>query len=80
MRTSIVETARPKPRFQLVEVPYVREIPVNQATRKLQAAGLKWKIIKYRPQAWVWRQSPHAGKMVARGSVVTLELRTGPIP
>jgi IgA Peptidase M64 len=32
------------------------------------------------PDAWVFRQEPHPGVVVQRGSTVTLYLRTGPIP
>jgi beta-lactam-binding protein with PASTA domain len=30
--------------------------------------------------AWVFSQSPSSGKLVARGSTVTLQIKTGPLP
>jgi hypothetical protein len=29
---------------------------------------------------WVWSQSPEADAVVERGSTITMQLRTGPIP
>jgi hypothetical protein len=62
-------------------VPHVRELRVTPAVRLVRAAGLVPRIVgTQRPDSWVWRQSPRAAAIVASGSTVTMELRSGPIP
>lgn len=64
-----------------VAVPFVTELPAATATTRIQAAGLTPRSTgETGAQAWVWRQSPLGGTRVLPGSVVTLQLRTGPIP
>jgi peptidoglycan hydrolase-like protein with peptidoglycan-binding domain len=62
-------------------VPFVRELPVANAVARVHDAGLIPRFTGTSgSQAWVWRQSPQAGTVVRRGSLMTLQLRTGPIP
>lgn len=66
---------------QTVRVPLVQEMNAATASQRISAAGLIPAFTGQSGQnAWVWRQSPRAGVMVAPGSTVTLQLRTGPIP
>ena len=62
-------------------VPRVVEMRSGDAAEVLLAAGLEPSFTgDTGPDAWVWSQSPRGGTVVDRGSVVTLRLRTGPIP
>jgi hypothetical protein len=62
-------------------VPDVREKRKNQAIAEILAAGLMSRTTGTDgPDAWVYSQSPAAGTVVDQGSIVTLQLRTGPIP
>jgi hypothetical protein len=64
-----------------VAVPAVQELPEAAAATRIRTAGLRPEFTGMQgPQAWVWRQSPPPGIGVPTGSVVTLQLRTGPIP
>jgi len=61
-------------------VPDVREQRKSNAIAEVLAAGLTVRTTGTDgPDAWVFSQSPAAGTVVAQGSVVTLQLRTGPI-
>jgi hypothetical protein len=61
-------------------VPDVRESLKSDAVAELRAAGLGARSVGADgPRAWVYRQSPSAGTVVPTGSIVTLQLRTGPI-
>ena len=65
----------------MVVVPELYEMSPAQASGELTSIGLKAKFTG--PNAtgsWVHRQSPLAGQVVARGSTVTMVLKTGPIP
>jgi hypothetical protein len=61
-------------------VPDVRELRSTMAVQLIREAGLVPRGIGSGPGAWVYRQQPAAGTRVHRGSVVTIQLRTGPIP
>jgi hypothetical protein len=62
-------------------VPFVRETVQAQAAQAVRDVCLVPVFTgSTGPGAWVWRQSPSAGSKVPRGSTVTLQLRTGPIP
>jgi hypothetical protein len=62
-------------------VPHVRELRVAPAEKLVRGAGLVPKLVgMQRPDSWIWRQSPRADAIVASGSTVTLQLRSGPIP
>jgi hypothetical protein len=62
-------------------VPYVRELRRASAAAIILAAGLQPQFTgSSGSQAWVSRQSPRGGIRVRRGSTVTLQLKTGPIP
>ena len=63
-------------------VPDVREMTEAKAGDALRAADLEPKSTGATGLvgAWVGSQSPKAGTIVDRGSTVTLQLRTGPIP
>jgi Spherulation-specific family 4 len=64
-----------------VPVPMILENGQAAAASKIRAVGLEPVSMGTQgPGAWVWRQSPSAGRRVARGSEVTLQLRHGPIP
>ncbi|HKF88635.1 MAG TPA: M64 family metallopeptidase [Propionibacteriaceae bacterium] len=63
------------------EVPDVRELGASVAANRILGAGLKPIFTgSTGPGAWVWHQSPRGGAVVASGSTVTLQLRTGPRP
>jgi hypothetical protein len=63
-------------------VPHVREMLRDPATLAIRAVGLevRWTGATSAPGAWVYQQSPRGGRVVNVGSIVTLQLRTGPIP
>jgi hypothetical protein len=62
-------------------VPDVREERKANAIAEIIAAHLTPRTTGTDgPSAWVFSQSPAAGRVVDQGSVVTLQLRTGPIP
>jgi hypothetical protein len=62
-------------------VPHVRELRVATAVKLVRGAGLVPKLVgMQRPDSWIWRQSPRAEAIVASGSTVNMQLRTGPIP
>jgi len=62
-------------------VPDVRETLVGQARSGVIAAGLTPHVSGATGvSAWVFSQSPAAGSVVDRGSVVNLVGKTGPIP
>lgn len=62
-------------------VPDVRELVSTVAIRMVVEAGLNPRTTGMSgPGAWVYQQSPRAGRVVASGSTVMLQLRTGPIP
>jgi subtilisin family serine protease len=64
-----------------VTVPRVQELGAAEAAEMIRAAGLKPEFIGTPgSQAWVWRQSPRGGTRARLGDMVTLQLRTGPIP
>ncbi|MFF5085384.1 M64 family metallopeptidase [Actinoplanes sp. NPDC000266] len=67
--------------FTPVTVPFVQEARRTIAHQRVVAAGLVPRFTgPTGPSAWVWRQSPAAGRTVRYGSEVTMQLRTGPIP
>ncbi|MGZ4472878.1 MAG: PASTA domain-containing protein [Nocardioidaceae bacterium] len=62
---------------QLVRVPNVRSMGVQQATQTLQAAGLQVSVTHsnlYVGLGYVVSQDPGADQMVPRGTVVTISL------
>ena len=62
-------------------VPDVRELRPTAAAHLVSAAGLVPKFTgPNHTHSWVFSQSPSAGSAVARGSTVTMVLRTDPIP
>jgi hypothetical protein len=63
-------------------VPDVRELRKAVAVSLVHAAGLESRVVgaASSPNAWVFTQSPAAETVVFRGSTVTLNLRSGPIP
>jgi hypothetical protein len=62
-------------------VPLVLELPLPIAADRIRSVGLVPKIIgSISSFAWIWRQSPQGGKNVDRGTTVTLQTRTDPIP
>lgn len=64
-----------------VAVPLVQELRPAQAAARLRSVGLVPKFAGVSGgSSWVWRQSPRAGRRVAEGSAVQLQLRSGPIP
>jgi len=64
-----------------ITVPDVRELRATVAAARIRAAGLQPKFIGTPgSQAWVRSQSPKAGTGAPPGSIVTLNLSSGPIP
>jgi murein tripeptide amidase MpaA len=63
-------------------VPYVRELKHGMAGSMVIAAGLVPRFTGATPQpnAWVYTVSPREGKIVLRGSTVTMYLRVGSVP
>ena len=62
-------------------VPHVRELRVAPAVKLVRGAGLVPKLVgTQQPDSWVFAQSPPAERIVASGSTVTMQLRSGPIP
>jgi hypothetical protein len=62
-------------------VPHVREMLSAHAAAEVRAAGLQPRFTGTTGSgAWVFSQSPLGGTRVRRGSTVTMQLRTGPIP
>jgi Matrixin/Putative peptidoglycan binding domain/PASTA domain len=62
-------------------VPDVREMLSTHAVAEIRGAGLQARAAgETGSRAWVYRQSPKGGVRVRRGSIVSLQLRTGPIP
>jgi V8-like Glu-specific endopeptidase len=62
-------------------VPHVRELPVSIAAQRIRAAHLEPRFVgPIGSEDWVWRQSPRGGTEVDRGSMVTCQTRSGPIP
>lgn len=62
-------------------VPYVRELRANQAGQQIRAAHLIPRFVgQTGSTGYVYSQHPQAGATVARGSTVTCQMRTGPIP
>jgi hypothetical protein len=62
-------------------VPIVLHSYAVDAIPEVYAVGLVPKIVGPDvPGAWVWRVNPWIGTRVDRGSIVTLQLQTGPIP
>ena len=58
---------------ELVEVPNVRRLSVDEAKKKLTSAGFKWKIEQRGPfSSLALGTSPGSGKMAVKGSTVTL--------
>ena len=75
-RVSIANPTAPS-----VVVPDLFELGANQAAHALQSMGLVAHFTgPNHTGSWVSSQSPQAGHLVARGSTVTMVLRTGPIP
>jgi hypothetical protein len=65
----------------LVAVPFVLYEPARLAGQELVAAGLVPRFVgPNTADSWVASESPAPGHLVPRGSMVTLVLRTGPIP
>ena len=62
-----------------VVVPNLFQLSYKLAVKQLRDVGLVPKPTSGSQSAWVYRQSPVAGTMVARGSTVSLTLHTGPI-
>jgi subtilisin family serine protease len=65
-----------------VSVPLVQDLPSSLAGQVVRDKDLVPKFTGDLggPNAFVWRQSPASGTKVHRGSTVTLQIRTGPIP
>jgi PASTA domain len=64
-----------------VVVPDVFELRPAFAKKEIEDAGLVARFTGPNQQnAWVSHQSPLAGHVVARGTTVTMVLRTGPVP
>lgn len=63
-------------------VPDVRELRRTPAINLVHAAGLETRLVGalHAPNAWVYSQSPAAETTVFRGSTVTLNLKSEPIP
>lgn len=62
-------------------VPYVQELRPAAAASRVRAEDLKPVFTgTFGPNAWVWHQSPRAGKQVAVDSEVSMQLRNGQIP
>jgi beta-lactam-binding protein with PASTA domain len=62
-------------------VPLVLELSSGVAAAKVANAGLKPKFTGVSgPNDYVAKQSPAPGKVVPVGSVVSMHLRTGPVP
>jgi hypothetical protein len=77
-RKRIVDLLNP---FVPTTVPFVRELRQAQAAQQVTAAGLVPRFTGASgPGAWVFSQSPAGGRVVNRGTTVTMQLRTGPIP
>ena len=62
-----------------VNVPYVQEIPPATAAQRLRDIGLIPSFTGDPHGTFVWQQSPRSGRVVGRGTVVTLQLRKGQI-
>lgn len=61
-------------------VPYVQELPPSIAAQNLRNVGLVPSFSGDPDGTYVWRQAPRVGTIVGRGSIVTLQLRSGTIP
>jgi hypothetical protein len=67
----------------MTTVPDVREMLKANATAAVLAADLVPAFKEPLPAGgnlWVWSQSPEADAVVERGSTITMQFRTGPIP
>jgi hypothetical protein len=81
--TSIPQGPDLPPGGPTTTVPDVREMLKPNATADVLAADLVPEFIgpfPAGPNPWVWSQSPMGDSIVERGSTVTMQLRTGPIP
>jgi Astacin (Peptidase family M12A) len=63
-----------------VNVPYVQELPPAIAAQRLRDIGLRPSFAGDPHGTFVWQQSPRSGRVVGRGTVVTLQLRGGEMP
>jgi hypothetical protein len=63
----------------VVVVPDLVQTYLKQAIQQLRDLGLVPSPISGAEKAWVSKQSPPAGNLVARGSTVTMTLKTGPL-
>jgi hypothetical protein len=63
-------------------VPEVGEFPVQKAADMIRSVGLVPKITgpTNSTDPYIWRQSPPGGQNVDRGTTVTLQIRSGPVP
>ena len=62
-------------------VPDVVEMSASIAANQVNAAGLVPKFTgPHQANSWVFSQKPAAGDVVNRGAIVTMALRTGPLP
>ena len=59
---------------QLVKVPDVRDMKVNDAINELRDLGFKVTVPNYNPKGHVFEQSPAPGRTVKKGSEITLFL------
>ncbi len=76
-----VERAAGRVVSEQVTVPDVRELKSGPAVNMIRAAGLVPAITGTNTaDAWVATQNPDGGTIVARGSTVSIFLRTGPQP
>lgn len=66
----------------LTTVPHVRFSPATVAAQQVRAAELipKFTGVTGDGNRWVFSQSPHEGSAVPIGTIVTMQLRGGPVP
>lgn len=82
-RDSVVtrRVAKAPPRPATVALPRLVGLPVSDARTRLRTLGLRssvTEVVSGKPQGVVVRQSERAGADVAKGSIVVLEISSGP--
>jgi beta-lactam-binding protein with PASTA domain len=70
-----------EPHTAEVKVPYLYNEPVIVAEKELKQVGLSWKLTgDVRSPSYVSNQSPAAGHLVPKGTVIDLYCAHGPTP